>query len=182
MSRTRSDGGATVVRVDAITYRASEEYLPLRVEKGSLSRPPLAEFSSGRCGSQQLNGNACKYDRNPIVRGALHSSPNNSLKSSTKLIRTTTADPTRPTKNISSRSSNSKCGESHEKIVTAFRRQTSLNLPKCTADVHFAPMKLQPVMPAHSATFPVLNHPRRACQPFAEAQCIKLHPVCAGIQ
>ena len=34
MSRTRSDGGATVVRVDAITYRAGEENLPLRVKRG----------------------------------------------------------------------------------------------------------------------------------------------------
>ena len=34
MSRTRSDGGATVVRVDAITYCASKVFLPLRVPKG----------------------------------------------------------------------------------------------------------------------------------------------------
>ena len=34
ISRTRSDGGATVVRVDAITYCASKVVLPLRFEKG----------------------------------------------------------------------------------------------------------------------------------------------------
>jgi hypothetical protein len=43
MSRTRSDGGATVVRVDAITYRAGKMFLPLRVKKGSyLVRPWLS--------------------------------------------------------------------------------------------------------------------------------------------
>ena len=33
ISRTRSDGGATVVRVDAITYRAGKENLPLCVKR-----------------------------------------------------------------------------------------------------------------------------------------------------
>jgi hypothetical protein len=40
MSRTRSDGGATVVRVDAINYCASKVVLPLRVKKGYYSVRP----------------------------------------------------------------------------------------------------------------------------------------------
>jgi len=47
MRRTRSDGGATVVRVDAITYCASQVFLPLRVEKGSFSRRPWLSLVLG---------------------------------------------------------------------------------------------------------------------------------------
>ena len=72
MSRTRSDGGATVVRVDAITNAAryavcvGKMLLPLRSRKRAFFRAPLAEFSAGRCSRQLLNGNACKYDGKPL--------------------------------------------------------------------------------------------------------------------
>jgi len=48
ISRTRSDGGATVVRVDAITYRAGEVLQPFRVKKGYyLVRPWLSLVVNG---------------------------------------------------------------------------------------------------------------------------------------
>jgi hypothetical protein len=48
MSRTRSDGGATVVLVDAITYCASNVFLPLSVPEGLYPvRPWLSLVLSG---------------------------------------------------------------------------------------------------------------------------------------
>ena len=60
ISRTRSDGGATVVRVDAITYCAGKVVLPLRLTKGHYLVRPWLSLVPNDSGSQQLNGNACK--------------------------------------------------------------------------------------------------------------------------
>jgi hypothetical protein len=99
MSRTRSDGGATVVRVDAINDCVGIGFCRSG-EKGLLSRAPLAEFRAESWSRQPLFGSACKQDGKEVGGAEFHCSPDNCLKPSMKLIGTITAARARPRKNI----------------------------------------------------------------------------------
>lgn len=104
MSRTRSEGGATVVRLDAITPLPA--FLSVvQISKSDIPvRPRLSLFLK----ESIVNGNsevrALERDRR-AGEGIpeRYSSPKSSFASSTKLMRTTMLDPARPMKNMTSR-------------------------------------------------------------------------------
>jgi hypothetical protein len=97
MSRTRSEGGATVVLVDAIAS------LPASLPAIHQQRTnfPSALWLSLFPNHFLVNGNIELARKCRETMG--YSSPKSSLPSSKKLITTTTADPARPQKNKTSR-------------------------------------------------------------------------------
>src|ERR1017187_9914897 len=102
MSLTRSEGGAKVVRVDAIAIVPAPERAFLGC--GCCNhRPHCDEFISKSRWSQWLR--AGHGELRPQARDSGGSSlPKSSTPSSTKLMSTTTAEPARPAKNMISNS------------------------------------------------------------------------------
>lgn len=116
ISLTRSEGGAANVRLDAISMVSAR--LPAFWSRGAEILAALAESISESISSQS----ECWPGATGGPKPPAHSSfPNSSLASSTKLMSTTTVEPARPRKNITSSTRIAKTANGIVLIVPCFR-------------------------------------------------------------